>query len=66
MEHIIGTWKLITCFAWENNANAVTEGIGILFNSRACKALANVEMITNRVMVATCYGNPQMAGKSSQ
>ena len=58
-EHNIGSWRLITCSAWKNNANAGVGGIGILLNAKAYKALVTVEMITNRIMVATFHGNPQ-------
>ena len=43
----------------ENNANAGVGGIGIFLNAKAYKALVAVEMITNRIMVATFHGNPQ-------
>ncbi|XP_068728939.1 craniofacial development protein 2-like [Montipora capricornis] len=52
-------WRLITCSAWKNNANAGVGRIGILLNAKAYKALVTKEMITNRIMVATLHGNPQ-------
>ena len=58
-EHAFGTWKLITCSAWKNDVNAAVGGIGMLLSNRAYKALASVEMITNRIMIATFYGNPK-------
>ena len=58
-EHAFGTWKLITCSAWKNNANASVDGVGILLNPLAYKASASIEKITDRIMVATFLGNPQ-------
>ena len=60
-EHNIGSWRLIKCSPCKNNANAGVGGIGILLNAKAYKALVTVtvEMITNRIMVATFHGNPQ-------
>ena len=58
-EHTIGSWKLITCSAWKNDANAAVGGIGILLNSKSYKSISNIEMITNRIMVATFNGNPK-------
>ena len=60
-EHAFGIWKLITCSAWKNNANASVGGVGILLNPLAYKAAASVERITDRIMVATFHGNPQTA-----
>lgn len=58
-EHAFGTWRLITCLAWKNNANATVRGVGILLNPLTYKAVASIEMITNRIMVATFHGKPQ-------
>ncbi|XP_068680331.1 uncharacterized protein [Montipora foliosa] len=59
-EHNIGSWRLITCSAWKNNANTGVGGIGILLSAKAYKALVTVDMITNRITVATFHGNPQI------
>ena len=37
-----GKWKLITCSAWKNSANASTGGIGMLLSSSAYNALGSV------------------------
>ena len=57
-EHTIGSWKLITCSAWKNSANAAVGGIGILLNTRAYNSISSIEMITNRIMATTFHGNP--------
>ena len=43
-EHNIRSWRLITCSAWKNSANAGVGGIRILLNTKAYKALVDVEM----------------------
>ena len=58
-EQTYGKWKLITCSAWKNSANASTGGIGMLLSSSAYNALGSVEKISPRIMVATFNGNPQ-------
>ena len=58
-EHTIGSWKLITCSAWKNKANAAIGGIGILLNTRAYSSISSIEIITNRIMITTFHGNPQ-------
>ena len=59
MVHSYGNWRLITCSAWKNSVNATIGGIGMLFSPEAFKALASVDMITPRIMIATLNGNPQ-------
>ena len=58
-EQTHGGWKLITCSAWKNTVNASTGGIGMLVSPNAYNALASVEKISSRIMVATFNGNPQ-------
>ena len=59
-EHIFGRWRrLITGSAWKNSINAATGGTGMLFSQQAYNALASVEMISPRIMIAAINGNPQ-------
>ena len=58
-EHSFGNWRLVTCSAWKNQVNAATGGTAMLFNEQAYNALASVEMISPRIMIATINGNPQ-------
>ena len=58
-EHSFGNWRLVICSAWKNQVNAATEGTAMLFNQQAYNALASVEMISPRIMIATINGNPQ-------
>ena len=50
-------WKLLTLSAWTNSINAATGGIGILVSNKAYNAIANVEMISPRIMIAHFQGN---------
>ena len=58
-EHSFGNWRLVTCSGWKNQVNAATGGTAMLFNQQAYNALASVEMISPRIMIATINGNPQ-------
>ena len=57
-ERSLGDWRLITCSAWTNNVNAATGGIGILLNKLSCNALANIDIVSKRIMIVNCNGNP--------
>ena len=58
-EQTFGKWILLTCSAWKNSINASNGGIGILVNLQTYNTIANVEMITPRIMIATFHGNPE-------
>ena len=57
-EQAYDRWKLLTLSAWKNSINAATGGIGILVSNKAYNAIASVEMISPRVMIAHFQGNP--------
>ena len=57
-EQAYDKWKLLTLSAWKNSINAATGGIGILVSNKAYNAIASIEMISPRVMIAHFQGNP--------
>ena len=57
-EHTFDIWKLITCWAWRNNRNAATVGIGIIMSLKAYNTITIVEKITSRIMTIQFHGNP--------
>ena len=58
-ERSLGDWRLIICSAWTNNVNAATGGIGKLLNKLSYNALANVDIVSNRIMILNFNENPQ-------
>ena len=50
---------MITSSAWKNSVNAANGGVGILFSKKAYNALASIEVISPRIMIATLNGNPK-------
>lgn len=58
-EQMFRNSRLVTSSTWKNSVNAVNGGVGMLLSPQAYNALANVEMITSRLMVATLNGIPQ-------
>ena len=58
-EQTFGEWSLITSSAWKNSVNAATGGVGILLSKKAYNAVASIEVISPRIMIATINGNPK-------
>ena len=58
-EYSIGEWHIITGSAWKNSVNAATGGIGILINKTSFNSLVNVTLVSKRIMIVNCNGNPQ-------
>lgn len=54
----LGKYKLITTSAWRSQCNAALGGVGILLNSKAENALADVKSFNSRIMIAQFGGNP--------
>ena len=59
MERSIGDWRLITCSAWKNNINAATGGIIILLKKLSYNVLANIDIVSIRIMIVNFNGNQQ-------
>ena len=59
MERSLGDWRLISCSAWKNNINAAIGGIGILLNKLSYNTLANIDIVSKRIMIVNFNGNPQ-------
>ena len=57
-EYSIGEWHMITDSAWKNSVNAATGGIGILINKTSFNSLVNVTLVSKRIMIVNCNGNP--------
>ena len=55
-EQAYDKWKLLTVSALKNTINAATGGIVILISNTAYNAIASVEMISPRIMIAHFQG----------
>ena len=50
---------MITGSAWKNSVNVATGGLGILINKTSFNSLVNVTLVSKRIMIVNCNGNPQ-------